>query len=73
MGPKLGVHTHKEKFPSGLGQDFQSDFLSVSCNASKETTHIICFALHKANYENNTCKLPLSFPKEAVQSHGYHR
>lgn len=36
-GPKLGVNTHKEKFPTGMGQDFQSDFLSVSYKASKET------------------------------------
>lgn len=37
-GPKLGVHTHKEKFPTGLGHDFQSDFLCVSCKSSKETS-----------------------------------
>lgn len=36
-GPKLGVHTHREKFPTGMGQDFQSDFWSVSYKASKET------------------------------------
>lgn len=35
-GSKLVVHTHKQKFPTGMGQDFQSDFLSLSCKASKE-------------------------------------
>lgn len=64
--PKLVPH--KEKFLTGLGYDFQSDFLSVSCKAPKETSPFT-----KQIMRTNTCKLPLSFPKEAVQRHGYHR
>lgn len=33
-GPTLGVHRHREKFSTGIGQGFQSDFLSVSGKAS---------------------------------------
>lgn len=58
--PKLGAQTNKEKFPTGVGKDFQSDFLSVSYKASKETnlyTKQIMKTIH-ANCHCHSLKRP---------------